>query len=165
MRELKAKDVLLSLVRLCRPKKTQHKFTNTSTYSHSRTHHRRTSWALFSDIDITSEKYRCCGGFRFTARAVELLFCDGCVRPYKGTLHYLPSDAVGSNSTSTPVTAVTAQPGAAAAAEGSNTQLHDHNQYVPPINEPIGEAHRAAGWQTIEANDFRFFLAAMQVIR
>ena len=184
----------------------------------------RTSWALFSDIDITSEKYRCCGGFRFTARAVELLFCDGCVRPYQGTLHYLPDEAgnamrtrsscvdlhkrdlaslrpkrcihlpaspfaptillcspvspkpliqspttdpclLGLNDSCTKAatsTPVTMQPGAAAEG-GSHPGLHDCNQHVPPLSEPIGEAHRAAGWETVEAADFRYFLAAMQV--
>ena len=54
-----------------------------------------TEWALASDIDITSEKYRCCGSFRFTCRALELVYCDGCVRDYTGSLHYLPVDAGG----------------------------------------------------------------------
>ena len=43
-----------------------------------------TEWALASDIDITSEKYRCCGSFRFTCRALELVYCDA--RP-----RYLPA--------------------------------------------------------------------------
>lgn len=105
-----------------------------------------TEWALPSDIDITSEKYRCCGSFRFTCRALELLFCDGCVRKYPGSLHFLP---VGTEE----VEISDVQDGK----EGGC--LHDYSTLLPPLDTQIGEAEYKVGWQTITTDDWQYFWA------
>lgn len=48
------------------------------------------SWAMISDIDIESEKLRCCGGFRFTLWTVWRLLR---LRRYRGTVRYWPPEA------------------------------------------------------------------------
>jgi hypothetical protein len=103
-----------------------------------------TEWAMAADIDLTSEKYRCCGNFRFTCRAFELLFFDGCVRKYSGTLHYLP---------------VARCKGKGVLGEGVGGTLHDHSTLLPPLDQPFGPEHREAGWESITGDDFQYFWA------
>ena len=127
-----------------------------------------TEWALASDIDITSEKYRCCGDFRFTCRGIELVFCDGCVRKYTGTLHYLPveNDASSHNHGGSDI-----ETGGSKEIEEKNgvdtsdvaaeqtTSLHDMRTLLPPIDQTIGTEHHALGWKTLEGNDWQYFIA------
>jgi sphingosine kinase len=146
-----------------------------------------TEWALASDIDITSEKYRCCGSFRFTCRALELVYCDGCVRNYSGALHYLPvveeGEAGGESKSAAPVDV---EVGAGKGDKGRSNRsdsssesdgggggvgggggptgaarLIDTRTLLPAITEPIGDAHRARGWKTLEGGDWKY-LWAMQ---
>lgn len=128
-----------------------------------------TEWALASDIDITSEKYRCCGDFRFTCRGIELVFCDGCVRNYTGTLYYLPVDDDSSNYGSGGSSADVETGGAketketkAVAASDISAQsnsLHDLRTMLPPIDTAIGEEHEALGWKKMEGEDWQYFIA------
>ena len=135
-----------------------------------------TEWALASDIDITSEKYRCCGSFRFTCRALELVYCDGCVRNYSGTLHYLPVEEAGGESKSTAPADVEVGAGKDHGGESTKidsevgdrggtavgaVRLIDTRTLLPPITEPIGDAHRARGWKTLKGGDWKY-LWAMQ---
>ena len=46
------------------------------------------SWAIIADIDIESEKWRCCGGARFTWAGVVRALC---LRKYTGRLWFLPA--------------------------------------------------------------------------
>jgi hypothetical protein len=46
------------------------------------------SWAIIADIDIESEKWRCCGPARFTVGALVRALC---LRKYRGRLWYLPA--------------------------------------------------------------------------
>ena len=123
-----------------------------------------TEWALASDIDITSEKYRCCGNFRFTCRGIELVFCDGCVRNYRGTLHYLPADAsddgveTGGSKDSTS-DSTSASTSASSTDVEAQTTLHGLRTLLPPIADPIGEELRAQGWKTIVGVDWQYFIA------
>ena len=130
-----------------------------------------TEWALASDIDITSEKYRCCGDFRFTCRGIELVFCDGCVRKYAGTLHYLPiandggSGSSGSSGSSDVETGSSKETtGETKAVDASDvsaqtTTLHELQTLLPPVHESIGEEHRLRGWKTLEGKDWQYFIA------
>ena len=45
------------------------------------------SWSIVADLDIESEKWRCCGSFRFTWGAI-VRTCG--LRKYRGRLWYLP---------------------------------------------------------------------------
>ena len=123
-----------------------------------------TEWALASDIDITSEKYRCCGSFRFTCRGIELVFCDGCVRKYSGILHYLPV-VDGGASESRGTSSMDIETGGAKESSSKTTTetrpplLHSLRTLLPSITEPIGETQRANGWKTMEGNDWQYFIA------
>jgi hypothetical protein len=46
------------------------------------------SWTIISDVDIESEKWRCCGAARFTWTGVVRALC---LRKYTGRIWYLPS--------------------------------------------------------------------------
>jgi len=46
-------------------------------------------WALISDIDFESEKWRCCGGFRFTWTALGRLLC---LRKYEASVSWVVAD-------------------------------------------------------------------------
>ncbi len=55
------------------------------------------SWAIVSDIDFESEKWRCCGGARFTFAALWTMFCN--LRQYKAELSILhPTEPSPGNS-------------------------------------------------------------------
>ena len=128
-----------------------------------------TEWALASDIDITSEKYRCCGELRFTCRGIELVFCDGCVRKYTGTLHYLPiedaesQEGLEGKSSTTDVETGNSKESSAVVnttdVAAQTSSLHDLRTLLPPIHEPISDAHRANGWKTLQGNDWQYFIA------
>lgn len=48
-------------------------------------------WASISDIDLESERYRYCGGFRFTLSALIRLFC---INQYNATLMYCDNNSI-----------------------------------------------------------------------
>ena len=48
------------------------------------------AWAIIADIDFESERWRCCGGARFTWGGVVRA---ACLRKYSGRLWYLPAAA------------------------------------------------------------------------
>ena len=48
------------------------------------------AWAIIADIDIESEKWRCCGAARFTWGGIVRALC---LRKYRGELWYLPATA------------------------------------------------------------------------
>jgi sphingosine kinase len=50
------------------------------------------SWAIISDIDLESERWRCCGGARFTFAALYTMLCD--LKNYNAELCYLPVTSV-----------------------------------------------------------------------
>ena len=47
-------------------------------------------WGVIADVDIESERYRCCGATRFIVSTVERICC---LRDYRGALSYLPEAA------------------------------------------------------------------------
>lgn len=78
------------------------------------------SWAIIADIDIESEKWRCCGGARFTVGAVVRAVA---LRKYRGRVSYLPLEHPSSVAAATPIVGGDAGAGdgegAGAAAGGS----------------------------------------------
>jgi sphingosine kinase len=49
------------------------------------------TWGIIADIDLESEKFRCCGSARFTLYGIYLLVCQ---RNYYGTIYYASEDAI-----------------------------------------------------------------------
>jgi hypothetical protein len=102
------------------------------------------TWAIVADIDIESEKWRCCGGARFTWGGIVRALC---LRKYQGTLWYLPANTPD---VPAPATIVTAHPGTGeskaddAIPHGVSSGLrHDRVPIsFPPLSHPLPE-----GWQ------------------
>jgi diacylglycerol kinase family enzyme len=49
------------------------------------------SWGIVADADFESEKWRCCGGARFTMSGLERILC---LRKYEAVLQFLPAEDV-----------------------------------------------------------------------
>lgn len=120
---------------------------------------RRTSilslaWAFVGDVDFESERYRCCGGLRFTCGALARLCC---LRRYSGRLQWLPPAAVGAPPLHQPAADAGADAGDGdARSDGVNRPLCEH---LPPLadNRTVTLPH---GWSE-EEGEFLVFWASL----
>jgi diacylglycerol kinase family enzyme len=80
------------------------------------------AWAVIADVDLESEKYRCCGSARFTFAAVARICCP---RQYNATISYMLAD--GDNETqfktaSSPSTSASPSASSSSKAASSSSQ-------------------------------------------
>lgn len=104
------------------------------------------SWGFGSEVDIGSEKCRCCGGLRFTVYALQLIWCS--CATFNGVLHYLPYESASKDA------------GTDNGAEKDGEGLRLDNHLLPALNKPIGQEEYDKGWKTVPLNANKFFLAA-----
>ena len=103
---------------------------------------------MIADIDLESERWRCCGGARFVIGTLERI---ACLRRYHGAISYLPcSDNAIVPAAGTGDADAGADAGSAVTADTSGFFAPSGSGTLPPLSEPL-----PAEWVRIEG-DFSF---------